>query len=725
MQFRGRRKTGPLSAWCADCGRHRSSHVNGYCYPATKRTMKIGSAKKILTSKSDKAEALSSNRTDSLTKEALTAPPNVGFTLKDKGLQNSKGENNCFLNVCIQALWHLKGFRRRMFERNIHEHRELVNTEGAPGCIFCALQEIFSRYEFSEDGVIPPYPLRNALAAAWSNEGRFQLNAMDDATEAFEAILNFFHFDELRLQQKVAQDSDKDARGTGNSADLSRKLYDALDTPCQPECMAHEVFGYERIDQKRCMTCKATNEPVSCRNFVYRVYVSEFLQAYKYHKIYDDGFICPLCKCELPSQRKLRKHLQYCTGVAVSKKDAVSLVEVLKTINNMGKPGKCPSHDYKRKRLFKCKGKQRLESWCTNLPEAFVIAPVWPTNNAPKEDIEQMARVISQDIDLRDIFKFPKAITSCSKYPFVGMVCFYGRHYMCFFYNKAAKMWLLFDDYNVKKVGPWEQVHHRLVNGRLQPVLLFYENLKVSGTSLTQEQVISRREKIHQMIDNIDKKKKIITEKQRREKKENTCKSPEGPINSDEMNESEQDLQQVYSISCKTGPLFIEFEYNKEHMVVTKIEEKASSKFLEELHVGDILVEIDDVETEWHTVKEIDEILSDQRPVKLTLRRGANFCTGKSKDDTNVQDATTVNKSAVSGIDGPILKTNVTLSNVAPRTSSKMDSGFNLKEGMIDLTNFFGGSVFSALTSKEALPLTFYVKSKRLGIWFMVSAPDF
>ena len=44
-----------------------------------------------------------------------------------KGMQN-RGENNCFLNVCIQSLWHLASFRNNFLCQAPHNHteRELV-----------------------------------------------------------------------------------------------------------------------------------------------------------------------------------------------------------------------------------------------------------------------------------------------------------------------------------------------------------------------------------------------------------------------------------------------------------------------------------------------------------------------------------------------------------------------------------------------------------------------
>ena len=53
----------------------------------------------------------------------------------NRGLQNKIGENNCFLNVVIQSLWHLEEFRKN-FKRSTHYH---INSSNE-ACIFCALE---------------------------------------------------------------------------------------------------------------------------------------------------------------------------------------------------------------------------------------------------------------------------------------------------------------------------------------------------------------------------------------------------------------------------------------------------------------------------------------------------------------------------------------------------------------------------------------------------------
>lgn len=51
----------------------------------------------------------------------------------EKGLLNYLGENNCFLNVVIQSLWHLEAFRQKFTsEKELHKHQE--------HCVYCSLE---------------------------------------------------------------------------------------------------------------------------------------------------------------------------------------------------------------------------------------------------------------------------------------------------------------------------------------------------------------------------------------------------------------------------------------------------------------------------------------------------------------------------------------------------------------------------------------------------------
>ncbi|PFH38139.1 hypothetical protein BESB_004800 [Besnoitia besnoiti] len=53
---------------------------------------------------------------------ALTSPPLRGSSPRLRGLENRRGENNCFLNVTLQAFWNLRSFRTLCQSSPEHQH---------------------------------------------------------------------------------------------------------------------------------------------------------------------------------------------------------------------------------------------------------------------------------------------------------------------------------------------------------------------------------------------------------------------------------------------------------------------------------------------------------------------------------------------------------------------------------------------------------------------------
>ena len=53
----------------------------------------------------------------------------------EKGLSNPPGQNNCFLNVVIQALWHIEAFRETLMYKP-HEHPEGSSPKELENCIY-------------------------------------------------------------------------------------------------------------------------------------------------------------------------------------------------------------------------------------------------------------------------------------------------------------------------------------------------------------------------------------------------------------------------------------------------------------------------------------------------------------------------------------------------------------------------------------------------------------
>jgi hypothetical protein len=141
-----------------------------------------------------------------------------------KGLSNEVGENNCFLNVTIQALWHVEAFKLSLKSILSKSELYMLNDESLLG-VLCNL---FIQYEFADLKILPPSQLRELLGKL---SAKFKLGEIADANEALDTILNRIHTERVHF----CPDVDK--------------------------CLSHKVFGASFLEQSICKTCLASSEP--------------------------------------------------------------------------------------------------------------------------------------------------------------------------------------------------------------------------------------------------------------------------------------------------------------------------------------------------------------------------------------------------------------------------------------------------------------------------------
>ncbi|KAL8140761.1 hypothetical protein V2J09_006782 [Rumex salicifolius] len=148
------------------------------------------------------------------------------------GLQNRVGEYNCFLNVIIQSLWHLREFRVKFLSRPTSDHTHV----GDP-CVVCALYDILSALtKPSSDGerAVSPACLRVALSNLYPENNFFQEGEMNDASEVLSVIFECLH-------QSVT--STPVTSGMGS--------WDCFDSAC----IAHSLFGMNIYERMNCFNC--------------------------------------------------------------------------------------------------------------------------------------------------------------------------------------------------------------------------------------------------------------------------------------------------------------------------------------------------------------------------------------------------------------------------------------------------------------------------------------
>ncbi|EFJ48600.1 hypothetical protein VOLCADRAFT_104654 [Volvox carteri f. nagariensis] len=124
-----------------------------------------------------------------------------------RGLQNLGGQHNCFLNVIIQSLWHLRSFREAVLQLDVDE----VAARGAASAdvtVLRALVNIFRTMaaplkaqadaglsDAAPSWVVSPLALREALSVLETGQAvvRLDLSEMHDASEVLLVLLTCMH----------------------------------------------------------------------------------------------------------------------------------------------------------------------------------------------------------------------------------------------------------------------------------------------------------------------------------------------------------------------------------------------------------------------------------------------------------------------------------------------------------------------------------------------------
>lgn len=342
--------------------------------------------------------------------------------------------SNCFLNVAIQALWHLGPFRYELqnFIKN-------PPTE-SKAKIMPALCKLFYDYENAVDSVLPPTELRNALS---SISDRFQIGSIADSNEALDVILDQLH-EEHEYGCVAAPGIDKQK------------------SSC---CISHKVFGAMMMEQTICSSCRTIAEPAPDYRFIHNFYATELIELGKEHF---------LKKLGLPYN--FGKLLNKCVQVP---------------------PRECPSIDDKQ-RLNKnpnapayvyCTGKAKVRTFCLEQPMGLALSVSWSQEYESSETIRDFLSLVSYTLKLSDVYDATIGKTTTlegDNYLFRGLICYYGRHYVSIFqeYSFGEPKFLLFDDQNIRSIGSWSAVKKECIRGRYQPVLLLYERENFESLSV-------------------------------------------------------------------------------------------------------------------------------------------------------------------------------------------------------------------------------------------------
>lgn len=118
-----------------------------------------------------------------------------------------------------------------------------------------------------------------------------------------------------------------------------------------------------------------------------------------------------------------------------------------------------------------------------NRPEVVSIGVVWDSERPSAEHVASVYAALGTELRPTDAFHacVDRAWAARATHRLVGLVTYYGKHYSTFFFHSKLRLWIYFDDADVKEIGPeWAHVVDKCRRSRFQPLLLLYA--AVDGT---------------------------------------------------------------------------------------------------------------------------------------------------------------------------------------------------------------------------------------------------
>ena len=139
-------------------------------------------------------------------------------------------------------------------------------------------------------------------------------------------------------------------------------------------------------------------------------------------------------------------------------------------------------HGSESQKCEKCKEITIEKSFhCKSIGKYFIINLGWNGDFSKMEDLCYIYTMIGAKFELNDLYQ---ECSNNKELLFMGMILYWGNHYICLFYEKEIEKFIIYDDHLNKEFSSWKDLLKDLIIGNYQPVLIIYEENNEDKKSL-------------------------------------------------------------------------------------------------------------------------------------------------------------------------------------------------------------------------------------------------
>jgi cytochrome c556 len=449
---------------------------------------------------------------------AVPQPPVVDLKkLKSvRGLSNSPGVYNCFLNVIIQSLWHLPAFRKALLSLTPAELKKHTadNTE-----VLTSLRAIFEELNQShssngaendvDDSVplkpVSPQQLREALGGS-----RFDHGNMHDAAEVLGELFDRLHVAEVGTQGRdptLPRTVRVDAASIQNAAKKPRTTKGAAtadgSSPLASVVAKDSVWGnaaaLKMVKKALALAdAEASNagnksngsggEQKDAVSMVQKLFGME-VQA-PVHNTNNTNSTNSTSNGGKGGKSKGGNKNSSSSSAVTATVEVIQFTRYFHLVPAQGlriAASTAPSFEDALVAATAGGNTPPTERLLTK-PSVFTLSTVFESPQVPAPALAATLAALRPELDISRLFLSTPSLNADGdedeendaagdgfKYKLRCMVCYSSSHYFAFAFNEEVGQWLLLDDAHVSAVGQWKDVQATAAQRRLQPSLLFYE----------------------------------------------------------------------------------------------------------------------------------------------------------------------------------------------------------------------------------------------------------